>query len=91
MSVLSGHWRYAHISAIRGDGVNPELLGMKKVASEDVTVQGVPEVTFEKNLKNLHFGPGALAKNLAAWIFESFGQKTSFRSVAREGTATSGP
>jgi len=35
LSVLSGHWRYAHISAIRGDGVNPDLLGMKKVASED--------------------------------------------------------
>src|SRR5438094_2700516 len=35
LSVLSGHWRYAHISAIRSDGVNPELLGMKKVASED--------------------------------------------------------
>jgi hypothetical protein len=33
--VLSGHWRYAHISAIRGDGVNPDLLGMNKVASED--------------------------------------------------------
>jgi len=35
LSVLSGHWRYAHISAIRSDGVNPDLLGMKKVASED--------------------------------------------------------
>lgn len=35
LSVLSGHWRYAHISAIRGDGVNPTLLGMSKVASED--------------------------------------------------------
>jgi hypothetical protein len=35
LSVLSGHWRYAHISAIRGDGVNPDLLGMNKVASED--------------------------------------------------------
>lgn len=35
LSVLSGHWRYAHISAIRSDGVNPELLGMTKVASED--------------------------------------------------------
>jgi len=35
LSVLSGHWRYAHISAIRGDGVNPDLLGMGKVASED--------------------------------------------------------
>ncbi len=24
LSVLAGHWRYAHISALRGDGVNPE-------------------------------------------------------------------
>src|SRR6266542_5577703 len=35
LSVLAGHWRYAHINAIRGGGVNPELLGMTKVASED--------------------------------------------------------
>jgi len=26
LSVLSGHWRYAHINAIRGDGINPWLL-----------------------------------------------------------------
>jgi hypothetical protein len=35
LSVLAGHSRYAHISAIRGDGVNPGLLGMTKVVSED--------------------------------------------------------
>jgi hypothetical protein len=35
LSVVAGHWRYAHISALRGDGVNPGLLGMSKVASED--------------------------------------------------------
>jgi hypothetical protein len=35
LSVLAGHWRYAHSSALRGDGVNPGLLGMTKVASED--------------------------------------------------------
>ena len=35
LSVLAGHWRYSHMSALRGDGVNPELLGMTKVASED--------------------------------------------------------
>lgn len=35
LSVLSGHQRYAHINALRGDGVNPELLGMTKVVSED--------------------------------------------------------
>jgi len=27
LSVLAGHNRYAHISSIRNDGVNPELLG----------------------------------------------------------------
>ena len=35
LSVLAGYWRYAHINALRGDGVNPELLGMTGVASED--------------------------------------------------------
>ena len=35
MSVLAGQSRYAHISRLRGDGVNPELLGMRKVMSED--------------------------------------------------------
>ena len=35
MSILSGHHRYSHITSIRFDSVNPELLGMKKVISED--------------------------------------------------------
>jgi hypothetical protein len=35
LPVLAGHWRYAHINAIRGDGINPELPGMSGVASED--------------------------------------------------------
>jgi len=25
LAVLAGHWRYGHMSAIRGDGVNPAL------------------------------------------------------------------
>lgn len=35
LSILSGHKRYAHITTIRSDRVNPELLGMKDIASED--------------------------------------------------------
>jgi len=35
LSVLSGHKRYSHITAIQSDGVHPELLGMKKVCSSD--------------------------------------------------------
>jgi hypothetical protein len=41
LSVLAGHWRYAHINAIRGDGINPELLGMTSVASEDSVRRGM--------------------------------------------------
>ena len=36
LSVLAGHRRYAHITALRGDPVNPPLLGMRKVLSESL-------------------------------------------------------
>jgi hypothetical protein len=54
LSVLAGHWRYAHISALRGDGVNPGLLGMTKVASEDSVrraLLGMQEEESERWLK----------------------------------------
>jgi hypothetical protein len=35
LSILCGHQRYAHISALRGDSINAPLLGMEKVVSED--------------------------------------------------------
>jgi hypothetical protein len=35
LSILAGHKRYAHITSLRADGVNPTLLGMSKVVSED--------------------------------------------------------
>ncbi len=35
LPVLSGHRRYAHITALRADTVNPPLLGMSRVLSED--------------------------------------------------------
>jgi len=35
LSVPAGHWRYAHINALRGDGINPGLLGMRGTVSED--------------------------------------------------------
>ena len=35
LSVLSGHRRCSHVTTIRCDGVNPGLLGMNKVISED--------------------------------------------------------
>ena len=47
LSVLSGHRRYAHVTGIRCDGVNPGLLGMNKVISEDAlrnALKRIPEV-----------------------------------------------
>ena len=35
LAVLSGQKRYAHITSIRQDTVNPPLLGMKRILSED--------------------------------------------------------
>ena len=35
LASLSGAWRYAHVTALRGDRVNPPGLGMEKVVSED--------------------------------------------------------
>jgi len=35
LSMLAGQKRYAHIAALRGDGVLPELLDMSKIVSED--------------------------------------------------------
>ena len=35
LSILSGHKRYAHITSLRNDKVNPILLGMSKICSED--------------------------------------------------------
>lgn len=35
LSVLSGHTRYAHMTTIQSDAINPALLGMKRIASED--------------------------------------------------------
>ena len=44
LSVLAGHRRYAHITALRCDPVNPPLLGMRKVLSEDAVRRNLGKV-----------------------------------------------
>ena len=41
LSILSGHTRYAHITALRGDSVNTKLLGMSKVISDDCAIRAL--------------------------------------------------
>jgi hypothetical protein len=50
MSVLAGQSRYAHITGLRGDGVNPELLGMRKVMSEDSARRAFKQAPAEETL-----------------------------------------
>jgi hypothetical protein len=44
LSILSGHLRYAHIAALRSDGVKPSLLGMSKVVSDDTLRRALSEL-----------------------------------------------
>ena len=72
MSVLAGQFRYAHISGLRGDGVNPELLGMRKVMSEDSARRSfqhaTPEQTREWLQKHLRQTYDPLLEH--AWVLD---------------------
>ena len=48
LSVLSGHNRYAHITMVRADTVNPPLLGMGRVMSEDAVRRAFKAIEAEK-------------------------------------------
>src|SRR6201988_4449649 len=47
LSVLAGHRRYAHITTLRCDPVNPPLLGMNKVVSEDAVRRALSKIEAE--------------------------------------------
>ena len=44
LSILSGHKRYAHITTLMNDTVNPALLGMNKIVSEDSARRAVKKI-----------------------------------------------
>ena len=50
LSVLAGHRRYAHVTAMRSDGVNPVLLGMTKVVSEDSLRRSLTKIPQEAGI-----------------------------------------
>lgn len=74
MSILAGHQRYAHITSLRFDGVNPELLGMSRVISEDATRRAFKNMDEEAGIfwldGQLHkFTQAALS--IAPWILDT--------------------
>jgi len=44
LSVLAGHRRYAHMTALRCDPVNPPLMGMARVVSEDAVRRALDKI-----------------------------------------------
>lgn len=41
LSILDGQWRYAHISALRGDAVAPQILGMTQIIGDESLRRGL--------------------------------------------------
>ena len=74
MSILAGHHRYAHITSLRFDTVNPELLGMTRVISEDATRRALKAMDEEAGIAwldaQLHTST-ASALSLASWILDT--------------------
>ena len=48
LSVVSGASRYAHVNALRYDGVNPGLLGMRRVCSDDSVRRAIGRMDAEE-------------------------------------------
>lgn len=72
LSILAGHRRYAHVTAIRGDGVNPGLLGMVKVVSEDALRRGLEKIDETAGVAWLrdHLARSVLPLLKAPWILD---------------------
>ena len=73
LSILAGHRRYAHVTAMRCDGINPGLLGMTKVISEDAlrnALKRVPEAAGTTWLET-HLSDSVLPLLDAPWILDT--------------------
>lgn len=72
LSVLAGHKRYSHVTSIRSDGVNPELLGMNKVVSEDALRRGLEKIPEGAGVAWLqdHLSQSVLPLLKAPWIMD---------------------
>jgi hypothetical protein len=73
LSVLAGHKRYSHVTAIRCDGVNPGLLGMGKVISEDAMRGALKRMPETEGIEWLdrHLADSVTPLLDAAWILDT--------------------
>ncbi|MBK1648975.1 transposase, partial [Rhabdochromatium marinum] len=72
LSLLAGHQRYAHINALRSDGVNPLLLGISQVMSEDSIRRNLKKIEETLGVKwlqdHLEYGVNPLLRE--PWILD---------------------
>jgi hypothetical protein len=70
--MLSGHRRYAHVTTIRCDVVNPGLLGMHKVISEDALRRALAAIPEAQGIAWLdgHLGQTVMPLLEAPWILD---------------------
>jgi hypothetical protein len=73
LSVLSGHQRYSHVTSLRGDGVNPSLLGMSKVVSEDALRRALSRIEEQAGVQWLQKHLGICYEPLLCqpWILDT--------------------
>jgi len=73
LSMLAGHRRYSHVTAIRCDGINPGLLGMRKVISEDALRTALKRIPEAEGIGWLdtHLGESVAPLLDAAWILDT--------------------
>jgi len=72
LGILAGHWRYAHLTALRGDSVSPALLGMNRVMSEDAVRRGFAKIEAKAGEAWLHRHLRATVEPLLSepWIMD---------------------
>jgi hypothetical protein len=73
LSILSGHKRYSHVTTIRCDGVNPSLLNMNKVISEDALRNALKRIPEDEGRAwlDMHLHESVAALLDAAWILDT--------------------
>lgn len=72
LSILAGHHRYAHITAIREDGIHPELLGVKQLVSEDAARRALKKIDESAGIAWLdgHLGKTTRPLLSTPWILD---------------------
>ena len=72
LSILAGHHRYAHSTAIRHDGIHPELLGVAQLVSEDAAQRALARIEESSGVAWLDRHLAATTQPLLAtpWILD---------------------